>query len=441
MQKVSKNKFVSIVLIVFFVFGLFTFNTFEPASAYTGTITYDSGTNTITCVGGSSSTPISFNDIYEADLADNSWNVTFINGNSQYYFNAKINIGNPTIRSYFYDKAVTVSFGNQAITGNWQNFITVINTNITMGIMNDISTKSTSQTVLLINECTFSGIGYMHLTNCKIEFNSLNVLQNGNLDQYSCFLFYNTNINSYWYNSILPDYCNLKIYNNPLDFYNVQWFNTPSNGAYGLLASNINAENLLMNNVYVPIVYGVDSNFTNCRFINNNYLILNANPTKYSEYDIRPIHFIDCYSDSWNFTWTSSANDNIYRDYTFNLNVLNGNITDFVENATVQLWKDSNLVYEGYTNSSGMIPTQTLTYGFYQQSTGNTIQNATSPYYLIITHPDWQTYISRFYITEPLRLTVSMQEPTHTDFWIYIFLTFIILIPSSIGYLLLRRKR
>lgn len=44
--KVSKNKFISIVLISFFVFGLFSFNTFETSKAYTET-TFDSGIKTI----------------------------------------------------------------------------------------------------------------------------------------------------------------------------------------------------------------------------------------------------------------------------------------------------------------------------------------------------------------------------------------------------------
>jgi len=44
--KVSKNKFISIVLISFFVFGLFSFNTFETTKAYTETITYNAVTDT-----------------------------------------------------------------------------------------------------------------------------------------------------------------------------------------------------------------------------------------------------------------------------------------------------------------------------------------------------------------------------------------------------------
>ena len=179
---------------------------------------------------------------------------------------------------------------------------------------------------------------------------------------------------------------------------------------------------------YGGIIWAVTGNVSDCEVYNsangvifqNGGTVRNIVARDLSSYFIRcqgggdaESFLIDCSfldADEWTIVYNNYSG-NIYRQYTFNLNVLNGNVTDFVEDATVQLWKDSTLVYEGTTNSSGMIPTQTLTYGYYQQSTGNTIQNASSPYYLVITHPEWQTYISRFYITEPLRLTVSMQEP------------------------------
>ena len=109
-SKVCKNKFVSIVLIVFFVFSLFCFNTFEPASAYTGTITYDGASNTITCVGGSSGTPITFDDIYQFDLSNSTFEVitkTFsYDGsnnlrNCQYNITCNINVGDGSTATYF----------------------------------------------------------------------------------------------------------------------------------------------------------------------------------------------------------------------------------------------------------------------------------------------------------------------------------------------------
>lgn len=119
-------------------------------------------------------------------------------------------------------------------------------------------------------------------------------------------------------------------------------------------------------------------------------------------------YLINCVSDTWSIGWHAAGV--LYRQYTFDLNVLNGEITEFVENANVTLTKNGTIVGSWLTNSSGMIPTQTLTYGYYNQANGDNLQEGTYPFVLTITHEDWQNYTSRFYITEKMHLTVSMQD-------------------------------
>ena len=69
MKNTIKNKFVSIVLIAFFVFGLFTFNTFEGGSCAGVTWTYNSATNTATASGTGTT---NFSELVQADI-DGDW--------------------------------------------------------------------------------------------------------------------------------------------------------------------------------------------------------------------------------------------------------------------------------------------------------------------------------------------------------------------------------
>lgn len=121
------------------------------------------------------------------------------------------------------------------------------------------------------------------------------------------------------------------------------------------------------------------------------------------------LNLLDADLDSWAFQWSSSSGHNVYRQYSFDLTVLNGEITEFVEDANVTLEKGT-FKTSWLTNSSGQIDTQTLTYGYYNQANGDTLQDGATPYTLTVTHPDWTTYTSRFYITEKTKMTISLQE-------------------------------
>lgn len=64
--------------------------------------------------------------------------------------------------------------------------------------------------------------------------------------------------------------------------------------------------------------------------------------------------------------------------------------------------------FSGLTNSTGQIPTQTLTMGFYNQTGGDTIYSY-NPYLLTITFDGYQTYMQTFNITQKEDLTLSLQ--------------------------------
>lgn len=406
----SKSKLFTFLLIFLSFSAIFSFYNFDSASAQGVIWTYNADTNTATASGAGST---NFTALVEADTAGGWGKFTADATGTQILCNGFIVIGDGTNNITFSDIDKQICFQNGVRTASNQILIkTLSNATLTLGTLIDSTTKKTS------NGCTIFDLN----TNINYYGYMIKPSSKSNLiELYSCV--FSSMGTSNWiqatkmYNCIFDAiaYLRYDTYTSG-DIFNV----IVSGNGYGVRLYNIGGE-LLVNKINIfSKVQALHFQLLSGNAVINNAYIRMSGGTNYcfrmestGAYDV---YLIDVDTNSWAGIWTGTSTGKVYRQYTFNLNVLNGEITDFVENATVQLWKDSNLIYEGKTNSSGMIPTQTLTYGYYQQATGDTIQNATSPYYLVITHPDWQTYVSRFYITEPLHLTVSMQEPTYTGY-------------------------
>ena len=73
-----------------------------------GSITYDGGNNTIIVVGFSESSPCTFEDIYQADVA-NGWGVVSKQGDNQYEFRCKLQIGDDTTETWLIDANKAIS--------------------------------------------------------------------------------------------------------------------------------------------------------------------------------------------------------------------------------------------------------------------------------------------------------------------------------------------
>ena len=99
---------------------LFFFSLMFLPGLVSAAITYDAGSNTIIVVGDSScgatdSNPCTFEDIYQADLADNTWNRTEKVGDNTYIFKAKLQIGDGSTWTYFADKMKTIIFTSDVV--------------------------------------------------------------------------------------------------------------------------------------------------------------------------------------------------------------------------------------------------------------------------------------------------------------------------------------
>lgn len=376
------------------------FSVFQLGSCYTGTITYNATTNKITCVGGNSSVPITFDDLYLADVAG-GWNVFFktvtspSSFRSQYYSQAGIIIGNGS-STYFADYDCQILFTNDVTTASSTGLIQVSNNSIAkFGVEIDNTTKSSKSGVAFRSWETASSIRLIIGDSGSTVY------------MYSCLFTGNPNINTrivlsgssnrIW-NCIFADYLAFGD-SAGIDMYNVQL----SSADYGFFRCSGTFNKIYVYNQGTAAFLASNSvafNVSDAYVVNCAKLASVASAVNN--------YLVNTYCDNWTFTF--SAAGTVYRQYQYDLIVLNGEITDFVENANVTLTKGSTQIGTWLTNSSGQIDTQILTYGFYNQTGGDTMYDGSDPFVLTVTHDDWATYTSRFYVTEKTKMTISMQE-------------------------------
>ncbi len=107
---------------------------------------------------------------------------------------------------------------------------------------------------------------------------------------------------------------------------------------------------------------------------------------------------------SWSVTliWSSGK---IYRQYTFNLKVVDegGNP---IGGATVKVYdKNNNLIFEKITDANGQIPEQIITDGYFNPSF-----HSYSPHTLIVEKEGYETYQIQFTPTKPIDWEISLIE-------------------------------
>lgn len=127
------------------------------------------------------------------------------------------------------------------------------------------------------------------------------------------------------------------------------------------------------------------------------------------------VYIIDSILSNWDINWASAPDPVIYRQYTFNLKVLDTNQNN-VENATVILKdKDGTQLFSLTTNASGEITEQTVSYGYYNQANGNTLQGY-SPHTIEIKKAGYKTYKKKFTMDSKIDWTIALQKVLDNNF-------------------------
>ncbi len=119
-------------------------------------------------------------------------------------------------------------------------------------------------------------------------------------------------------------------------------------------------------------------------------------------------YLINCDFDAWAISYEGGTNNGrAYRQYTVDLKVTDKNDIA-IEGATAILTdKDGTQVFSLTTDTNGDIITQTVTRGYYHQSTGNTLQES-APHTLTILKAGYQTYVKKFTITEKTKWAIKL---------------------------------
>ena len=350
-----------------------------------GSITYDSGSNTIIVVGFNESSPCTFEDIYQADVA-NGWGVVSKQGDNQYEFRCKLQVGDGTNETWLIDANKMISH-----TVNDDFIYIPAHGHFRCGVVVDEANRITKDGC-----CIYTNSSNKHI----IKFDN-----NGIVELYSTTISakdetkFTSNSNSSGYKiwncnfihvkgnavslSTIPD----------VDFYRVNW----QSAQLGPLFTHTTYSNdILISDCESAISISTEIPVTirNYRIVGETYSFL----VWTLDADLYAVN-VDC---KWNVLWlTSNAPGKIYRQYTFTLKVVDGEGNP-ISGAKVSVYNRSGcLEFEDTTDANGRISTHIITRGYYDEDHGSTLVDF-SPHTLVIEKEGYETYKTQFTPTKAI---------------------------------------
>ena len=350
-----------------------------------GSITYDSGSNTIKVVGFSESSPCTFEDIYQADVS-NGWGVVSKQGDNQYYFSCTLQIGDGSTETWLADENKAISF-----TGD-KGYIYVFKYgHLRLGHIVNEEKRTTRNGCYLYNNAS----EYYYLILCNdggvIEiYSSLLKAKKG-----ASLTLYGSG-HKIW-NSVISSYITGQSH---IDMYRT----TIQSVTHGVRFIPTYANDIIISNAWYAIdLYSISGDKT----VKNLKLIDEI--TSFRTYNFNGnLHAINTIC-KWTFSWGWNSNGKIYRQYTYNLKVVDeeGNP---ISGAKVSVYNRSGyLEFEDITDANGQIPEQIVTRGYYDQAHGKTLVDF-SPHTLVIEKEGYETYTMQFTPTEAIDWQISLKK-------------------------------
>ena len=362
------------------------------ASSASATITYDAGNNIITVTGYTEDTPCTFTDIYNADQSG-GWGVVSKQGDTQFLFDTEIDAGDGSTSTYLHDTNKQVTFSD---TSNSYGIKVATNAKVWFGELVDSTLKTTKDGCHFIflrtgsyhsMHCTtYDANTYLHLFGCLIYQTYGKIQTSGKT--YNCILM-NRNI--------MVDSSNS-------DTYNLQ----VQSADCGLESSKGTFEKLTFTDcdygIYVynsVFVYDIkNATLYNC----TNELLIRDMAVDWS---LINVDSNKAWSIKWNTDYPSTGR--VLRKYEGNLKVIEMH-NGAINGAIVKIWdKDSNLVVDTTTDANGVIPTQIITRGYYNQANGSTLQDA-SPHTMTVEKDGYTTYEAEFTLKQKTDWLIALQK-------------------------------
>ena len=364
-----------IALVLVFAFLLFGIGGCEA-----GSITYNSSTNTIIIVGFNESFPCTFEDIYQADIA-NGWGVVSKQGDNQYEFRCKLQIGDGTNETWLIDANKAIShtidddFINILANGHFRCGVVVDGTNRTTKDGCFIYTTSTNKHII-----EFSDTGMLELFSTTVSAEASTIIYS--MSDNTHHKIWNCN------------FIHTKVQGLPplVDFYRVNWQSSLAGPRFThTFADDIRITNctqgLQLTGIFTPItiknyeMIGEDTSFR-CFKLSANVYAVN----------------VKC---KWKVFWSFINDGKIYRQYTFTLKVVDEDGNP-ISSARVSVYNRSGcLEFEDITDANGRIPTHIITRGYYDQAHGSELVDF-SPHTLVIEKEGYETYKTQFTPTKAI---------------------------------------
>jgi len=130
-------------------------------------------------------------------------------------------------------------------------------------------------------------------------------------------------------------------------------------------------------------------------------------------------YIIDADTNTWTIRWYRDyPTGYVYRQYTFNLKVIDKE-NNSILGASVKVWdKDNNLLFSESTDENGIITEQILTYKKYEKDVENcvdpgcseTIVTTYSPHIIEISKAGYQTYKKKFTLDKEIDWTIGLKK-------------------------------
>lgn len=365
---------------------------------------YNSGTNTATASGAGST---NFAALVAADTAGGWGKFTADATGNVIMCTGKVYIGDGTNAAVLTDTSKQIIFSN----GLGSNFLRVqANSTLTLGVLDNAAQYRTSRGCSLCYYDTtntrgqIQGSGTVNLYGCHIFSNNTGAYQGlslyaiGTLIAYNCVfsraLVQEANTNTKIFNAqfMKPPFGAVIFTGSPALFSKVSVTDSGESVIYSY--RNVTALN----------PYGRNCVYTVYLNANNHNITINlVNP------DIDNRHFF--------FTGAYVAGSRINEQYEFDLQVCDNAESEAqgtvvpIEGADVTLFdKDGNEVFNETSDEDGWIPTQTVSRGYYAQSTGDTLQDY-GPHFLLVTKEGFEPYMDEYILTEKRTNQISMNLP------------------------------
>jgi hypothetical protein len=319
-----------------------------------------------------------FSDIALGDVWGYVGAYWFDLGNSQYYQNMEIQIGDGSTQTYFWDENVQIA-GSVST-----NFYDVSSTgHLRLGEIFDSANK--------LSQC---GVEFLALSGGNYLISTLS--DSAEVEIYSCLFqtekslspcVISAGTNDTVYNSMFDNVrlANVGTATSTPDFYDIEIKNIGGTTATASRTAGTTDKLFIYD---CPRAFLMSTSWafsvTNTIVRNVTYLAQLSGSVTGNKY------FINMDSDCWKWyptTWAAGSTGKILRQYTFDLTATYPNGTAF-SNANVTISNTvEGIVYEGVTDTNGDIPQQILTMGHYNKTGKNTIYSY-NPYWLNATSQD-----------------------------------------------------